>query len=393
MIGRFIGNYRVTRKIGEGGMGAVYEARHRTIRQRVAIKVLHAHYASERETRDRFCIEARAMSALSHPGVVNVFDYGQTDDGVAYIIMEYLEGESLHQRLRRVVGKLPVYSALHIGRQIATALVAAHCQGIVHRDLKPGNIFIVTEPEATCGERIKLLDFGLAKLMEGSALKDEVPEFQTCAGMVIGTPSYMSPEQALGLTCVDSKADVYSLGLLMYLMIAGRQAFTNGTDIEILKMQVQSKARPLREIGAAVPEEVEALVQVMLLKDPKLRPSMSQVKSRLDELLNQTEDEPTTLIDERRSASLCAIDGQCNEIAEARRKITKTPPGSPRPARHPAPWFFFPSRLSPTLVTARIRPRWRILGVATALVLVILSLVLGVMGGEPIHQFLTRSTG
>src|SRR3954470_10438963 len=184
MLGRNLGNYTVVSKIGEGGMGVVYLARHVTLGRPAAIKVLHPSMSSNQDMVTRFFNEARAATAVRNPGIVEVFDFGILEDRSAYIVMEYLEGENLGARIRR--GRLPLAATMTIVRAIARALQAAHEQGIVHRDLKPDNVFLVPDSELPSGERVKLLDFGIAKLTyDGSA------SGHTRTGTVMGTPAYM----------------------------------------------------------------------------------------------------------------------------------------------------------------------------------------------------------
>mgnify|MGYP002140519901 CR=1 FL=1 len=172
--------------LGKGGMGTVFEAVHEAIERRVAIKILHPEYARTSEFAARFFNEARAVNKIDHPGLVQVNDYGQTPDGTAYIVMEYLRGETLGARLKRTNGVIPLTESLRMLRQVASALAAAHGKGIVHRDLKPDNIMLVPDPETPGGERSKLLDFGIAKVVE------EARSGNTGA---IGSPFWMAPEQ------------------------------------------------------------------------------------------------------------------------------------------------------------------------------------------------------
>jgi serine/threonine protein kinase len=207
-----IGPYRVIRQLGKGGMGVVYEAVHDAIERRVAIKVLHPEYAKDRETAARFFNEARAVNRIEHPSLVQISDYGHTGEGTAYLIMEFLRGESLADRLDRLRAagqRLAVTEVVRITWQIADALRAAHAKQIVHRDLKPGNLMLVRDPIAPGGERVKVLDFGIAKLMENGTRR-------TSTGAVMGTPLYMSPEQCRGAGEVDERSDVYSLGAMLY---------------------------------------------------------------------------------------------------------------------------------------------------------------------------------
>ncbi len=169
IVGTKIQNYRVVRQIGRGGMGNVYEARHEQIDRRAAIKVLHPEFARDAEMAQRFFNEARAVNVVGHPGLVNIHELGSLESGAAYIIMEYLEGDSLRQRMRRP-GGCQEEEALRIARQIAGALQAVHAKGIIHRDLKPDNIILVADSEVSGGERAKVLDFGIAKLLHGGEI-------------------------------------------------------------------------------------------------------------------------------------------------------------------------------------------------------------------------------
>jgi serine/threonine-protein kinase len=181
-----IGQYRIIRTLGAGGMGTVFLGEHLLLGRRAAVKVLHPSLAVHKQIVERFFTEARAMSSIHDPGVAQIFDFGYAVDGTAYIVMEFLEGEPLSARIDRL-GVLPVGHALRIARQLAGSLDAAHAVGIVHRDLKPDNIFLVRDPEALGGARTKLLDFGLCKLGVGGDAR------VTQTGVMVGTPVYMSP--------------------------------------------------------------------------------------------------------------------------------------------------------------------------------------------------------
>ncbi|MFO0578632.1 MAG: serine/threonine-protein kinase [Polyangia bacterium] len=184
-----IGSYRIVRKLGQGGMGEVFEAVHETIERRVAIKLLRPERARNAAAAARFFNEARAVNRIDHPGLVQVSDYGETPEGSIYIVMELLRGETLGQRLARR-GRLALGEVLLLCRQVASVLVAVHEKGIIHRDLKPDNMMFVPDPDTAGGERVKLLDFGIAKLtLEGDAAR-----VRTSTDMLIGTPVYMSPE-------------------------------------------------------------------------------------------------------------------------------------------------------------------------------------------------------
>ncbi len=286
MVGQLIGKYRVVRKIGEGGMGSVFEAVHETIGRRAAVKVLRSMYSNEPSLVARFFNEARAVNVVQHPGIVGSFDYGQLDNGSAYIVMEYVDGESLAARLHRIprLGE----GALRLGRQIAAALAAAHEKGIVHRDLKPDNVIIVPDAEAPGGERARVLDFGIAKVaidaFSGPPPAGSVAPVPTQTGVVMGTPRYMSPEQCKGAGNVDGKADVYSLGVVLYEMIAGRTPFTGEGAGALIAMHIYKEPLPLREAAPGTSAEVAQLVHKLLSKEPADRPTMAEVVGTLERL-------------------------------------------------------------------------------------------------------------
>jgi serine/threonine protein kinase len=206
MIGQRIGSYRLTRVLGEGGMGVVYEGVHEGIGGRAAIKVLKPEVALQPEVAGRFFNEARAANLVDHPGIVKVFDYGQLPQGAAFLAMEFLEGETLFIRLQRE-RRLSEAETVRLGRQISAALAAAHAKQVIHRDLKPDNVFIIPDSEAATGERIKLLDFGIAKI---TAQKGIV---RTNTNMLLGTPIYMSPENTTRLLSDGDRAQPGARGL------------------------------------------------------------------------------------------------------------------------------------------------------------------------------------
>nr|MBA3539155.1 serine/threonine protein kinase [Deltaproteobacteria bacterium] len=215
MIGSILGNYRVLDKLSIGGMGTIYRAEHTLIGRIVAVKVLHPEMCANKDIVNRFFNEAKATTAIKHPGIVEIFDFGYMPSGHAYIVMEFLEGMTLAQRMKSR-GPIHEGEAAMVLRGVSSALAAAHAKGIVHRDLKPDNIFVLPDPDSPLGERCKLLDFGIAKLTDiglaGSATK---------TGAVMGTPTYMSPEQCKGIGNVDHRADLYSLGCILYELVTG----------------------------------------------------------------------------------------------------------------------------------------------------------------------------
>jgi len=280
MIGEYIGNYRLTRLLGEGGMGMVYQAVHDGVGGQAAIKILRPEVAQKKDATTRLFNEARAANSIPHPGIVRIFDCGYTSQGVAYLAMEYLAGESLRSRIDRE-RSLSVADALRIARQIASVLQAAHSRQVVHRDLKPDNIMLVPDPELPGGERVKLLDFGVAKLAE--TLNAE--PMLTRSDMLMGTPTYMAPEQCRGAKHVTDRSDVYSLGVILYQMLAGKPPFTGDTVGELIAMHLADSEPALTEIAPHVDPEICALVHLMLRKKPAERPSVETVALELKRLL------------------------------------------------------------------------------------------------------------
>ena len=232
--GTRLGAYEILSAIGAGGMGEVYRARDTRLDRSVAIKILLADVSVAPESRDRFHREARSVAALNHPHICTLYDVGQ-HQGVDYLVMEYLEGETLAARLA-ARGALPIVDALVIATQIVEALEAAHRLGIIHRDLKPGNIFLLSSASSV-RPAAKLLDFGLAKQQGGPpldvTLSRTVAASATSLGLIVGTAAYMSPEQADGLP-LDARSDLFSLGAVLHEMITGRRAFEGGSTVSTL---------------------------------------------------------------------------------------------------------------------------------------------------------------
>ena len=278
-IGQIVGSYRIVRMLGEGGMGAVFEAIHEQIGRHAAIKVLHPQYASDVQVAQRFLNEARAVNLVEHPGIVEIYDLGRLPDGTTYIVMELLRGESLSARLERRGGRMQLSEVIHLVRQIASALEAAHEAGIVHRDLKPDNVMVVRDPSQSSGERAKVLDFGIAKLGGAVALTPEHEPARrlTQTGTVMGTAFYMAPEQCTGAGNVDDRADVYSLGVILFQLLAGRVPFQAEGLGAIMAMHIYQAPPVLDEVCGNIPMEVSALVDRLLTKKPTDRPSMREL--------------------------------------------------------------------------------------------------------------------
>jgi len=264
MIGEVFGSYRIVRLIGEGGMGAVYLAEHTLIGRHAAIKVLLREMSHRQDLVTRFFNEARAATAVKHPGIVEIYDFGYHGDGSAYIVMEYLDGESLASRLRRM-GPQPEARAAALCRQVAGALGAAHSKGIVHRDLKPDNIFIVRDSDMVEGERTKILDFGIAKLNA-----DAPGGSMTRTGMVMGTPAYMSPEQSKGAGQVDGRTDIYALGCILFELVCGRPPFVAEGTGEVMAAHILAPP-PRPSSFRPVSPALEQVILRALAKAPEHR--------------------------------------------------------------------------------------------------------------------------
>ncbi|HZS39263.1 MAG TPA: serine/threonine-protein kinase [Polyangia bacterium] len=261
LIGKNIGNYRITAKLGEGGMGTVYLGEHPLIGKRVAVKVLLEELAQREDIVQRFFGEAKAVNDIGHPNIVDIVDFGRTkDDGrdLVYFIMEFLEGESLAGRLHRA--GMTFQETTHVMAQACAALAASHAKGIVHRDLKPDNIFLV--PRGADKNFVKLLDFGIAKLTGAASTSN-----RTQTGTVIGTPAYMSPEQCEGKGLIDHRSDIYSLGIVMYELLTGRTPFVGDGFGEILVAHLTRPIPPPSTINAQVKPELERIVMRALEKD------------------------------------------------------------------------------------------------------------------------------
>jgi len=278
LIGLTIGNYEIKQKLGEGGMGSVYLAEHPLIGKKVALKVLHAEFASNRDVVSRFFTEAKSVNDIQHPNIVDIVDYGEIvqDDGgdMVYFIMEFLAGEALTDLIRREAPLAPERS-LAICIQIADALSASHGHNIVHRDLKPDNVILIQRGRQN--DFVKVLDFGIAKLTG-----DQPGSRRTRTGIVMGTPAYMSPEQCEGRGNVDHRTDIYALGILLYEMITGRVPFLGEGYGEVLVQHLtQTPARPTT-IRGLIPPHVEAICMKALEKKPESRyPSMEEFMKAL----------------------------------------------------------------------------------------------------------------
>ncbi len=288
LIGQTIGNYLVTQKLGEGGMGAVYLAEHPSIGKKVALKVLHSEFSTNQEVAARFFHEAKAVNDIGHPNIVDIVDFGiiQSAGGreqLVYFIMEYLAGMTL-SHLIRAEAPLPPERSLSIALQVADALSASHKCGIVHRDLKPDNIILLQRGRER--DFVKLLDFGIAKLTGGNAMGSQ---HRTRTGIVMGTPAYMSPEQCEGRDSLDLRTDVYALGIVIYEMLTGRVPFLGEGYGEILVQHLTQ--RPiLPSQFRMLPPHLEVVVMKALEKRPDMRyPSMEEFMRAMSDSVGYVE--------------------------------------------------------------------------------------------------------
>jgi serine/threonine protein kinase len=258
-VGQIIGNYKITAKLGEGGMGVVYLAEHPIIGRKVALKAIHPELSRNPEVVSRFMTEAKSVNQIGNEHIVDVSDFGNTPEGEFYFIMEFLQGEALADCLRRE-RLLQTGRAMQIAAQVADALAASHAHGIVHRDLKPENIFLITRSQTQ--DFVKVLDFGLAKLTQG----EEKVSHKTRTGSVMGTPYYMAPEQCEGKAGVDHRADVYSLGVILFEMMTGRVPFGGEGYGEIIVKHLTMAPPAPRDINPAITPAQQAVVLRALTK-------------------------------------------------------------------------------------------------------------------------------
>jgi len=265
-VGQTVGNYKITAKLGEGGMGVVYLAEHPVIGKKVAMKAIHPELSRNPEVVSRFMIEAKSVNQIGHEHIVDISDFGRTPEGEFYFVMEYLQGQAMADRLKQV-HKIPPAQALNIAAQVADALFASHQHGIIHRDLKPENIYLC--PRGANKDFVKVLDFGLAKLT--SAGGDEKVSHKTRTGSVMGTPFYMAPEQCEGKASIDHRADVYSLGVILFEMLTGKVPFGGEGYGEIIVKHITVPAPSVRSLAPELSPAIDLILHRAMAKKPDER--------------------------------------------------------------------------------------------------------------------------
>lgn len=280
-VNQRIGQYVVKQKLGEGGMGLVYLAEEPTLGRRVAIKFLHPDFSCDAEILNRFVNEGRAANLVRHPGLLQILEFGALDNGIKYLVMEYLAGESLERRLSRHNLGLPLLEVLWISWQLSDVLATLHQHGLIHRDVKPSNVMMTLDPLGFRGERVKLLDLGLVQIRVPNLPNGDV----TRPNVSMGTPIYMSPEQCLSARDVDGRTDVYALGVMIFEMLSGRPPLVANDLLEQLQLKMREQSPPLASVVADAPPALCELVDQMLRADCQERPHMAEVRDRLSKLL------------------------------------------------------------------------------------------------------------
>jgi serine/threonine protein kinase len=361
------GRFHVVAKIGEGGMGAVYRARQKNMDRDVAIKVLLGRVADNPTIVRRFHLEALAVSKLKSPHTIQIYDFGETETEQLYIAMEFLEGSSLHDALKRE-RVLSVRRSLRIAEQMARSLREAHGKGIVHRDLKPDNVFLISVGEDP--DFVKVLDFGVAKLREGSDDGGTV----TKTGTIFGTPKYMSPEQAGGKS-IDARSDLYAIGIMLYEMVAGTVPFSSDNSLGMLIKHIQEPPTPVEDMrpDLVFPEDLKILLERLLAKSPDMRPQSAEALIRdIGKILDGLDDIYRNVVTSDEAARIGL------EIATTPRTRQNTRLNESAPEMVPT-LGNVTGQLAPSTadLTAPSDKRWRIALAAMVLLLVLTSTAVG----------------
>lgn len=304
--------YRLDRLLGRGGMGAVYEGTHVDLERPVAVKLLLPDFTADPEALERFRREARAAARLNHPNVADTYDYGSLPEGGAYIVMELIAGETLRERMD-AAGQLPFGEAIQIARQVTSGVEAAHRSGITHRDLKPSNIILTRDHDGRM--LAKVVDFSVAKLKEGTTSGAAL----TATGSLIGTPRYMAPEQCAD-NKTDARSDIYSLGIILYEMLAGRAPFEGPTTTAIAIKHIQETPTPVEKLRPDTPVSLRELIAQSLAKSPSERPQTAQeFAARLDEAAREL---PASELD----AKPLPVADKASDQASAQGQVSETNP-------------------------------------------------------------------
>jgi len=278
--GTDVGGYVIDGELGSGGMGVVYSATHPVIGKRAAIKVLKPELSRNPAAVERFIMEARAVNQIGHPNIVDIFAFDTLPDGRSFYVMDYLQGETLRKRVKR--GPLHVSEASSVIDEVSSALLAAHDKGIIHRDLKPDNVFMVKVPGRW--PEVRILDWGLLKLSSTQSAVSSGSKYRTLAGSVMGTPVYMSPEQARASDSVDFRTDIYSLGVMAFEILSGVVPFKKGSSIDTLLAHQDDPVPSLARLCPALPEEICQLIEAMLAKEANDRPTLAAIRAVLKRL-------------------------------------------------------------------------------------------------------------
>lgn len=357
--------YEILQRIGQGGMGTVYKVRHLVFNEVRALKMVSAELAENPDFLERFRTEAVIMRRLQHPNAVRVEDMDWTEDNRPFLVMEYIEGNSLRQRLEER-GALPVSEALEVASQTCSALSAAHEMGILHRDIKPDNILIVDQPGG--GLMVKVMDFGVAKIKESTQQYGMREGVSTQTGFLIGTPAYMSPEQAMGKpgSQLDARSDLYSVGIVLYEMLTGSQPFSADTPVGLLQHHIQTIPQPPDQLAAGrnIPGPVSDLVMKALEKDPANRFQLAaEMQAALTGAEQVSSADPTLPYDSPAPAQVPIPAPASSPESAAAGRETPTPPSSPPgPApKTPVPFSTRDSSVTaPPEAAARMKwPGWQ----------------------------------
>ena len=373
LSGTRLGEYEVLGLLGRGGMGEVYEGLQPMIGKRVAIKVLLPKAADKHEVNQRFIAEARAVNAIGHRGVVDIFSFGTLDDGRLYYVMDLLPGEPLHVTLHRQ-GALPPLEAVELLDEMLDALSAAHLAGIVHRDLKPSNLYLVTQPDGS--RYLKLLDFGIAKLLDYGAAKELGERPLTLPNTVLGTPGYMAPEQLAGI--VSPAIDLYAVGCIAFELLLGVPPY-DGDDMDVLQKHLKAPVPELRGERPEISPALEEWVQRMMAKAPGDRPP-SALAARAE--LRRVREDLHEVARDRVRTTMAKNPFEVRENQTTEESVAAAPPTTRLMVAKTTPMRPAPEAATP--YDSAIRPTpWRFVVLAALVAAVVTALAYAALGGRP----------